>query len=386
MADTIDRPAGAEGAAKGTGTLNTQGVLAMRSGGYYSERTVGAKLAIDRALPLVRAALTPDPSATDALRLADFGSADGGTSREMWYRTIEALRAGGDRREIVLTYTDLPSNDFSTLFRMMQGLQGDPAFAYQSAFEGVFVHGCGTGFHRQLFPTSTLDFGFSATAMHYVSEIPCPITTHVHAARAEGREREAFAAQARADWERILLARARELRPGGRFVAVNFGIDEDGRYLGNTGGVHMFDTFAALWRELLDEGRITKREFDRATFAQYYRTTAEFVAPLEDPASPVRQAGLRLVDVHATYTRCPFEEAFATSGGTMPPATFAANLIPTMRSWSETVFLTALDERPRPEAQAIVDDFYGRYEARVAAAPAGHAMDYIHIVMVMEKA
>ena len=26
------------------------------------------------------------------------------------------------------------------------------------------------------------------------------------------------------------------LEPGGRFICINFGIDENGRYLGNTGG------------------------------------------------------------------------------------------------------------------------------------------------------
>ncbi len=30
------------------------------------------------------------------------------------------------------------------------------------------------------------------------------------------------------------------------------------------------------------------------TLPQYYKTVAEFTAPLEDPAKPVHQAGLRL--------------------------------------------------------------------------------------------
>ena len=69
----------------------------------------------------------------------------------------------------------------------------------------------------------------------------------------------------------------------------------------------------------------------------------------------------------------------------MSAADYAASLIPTMRSWSETVFRTALDGRPDAERQALVDAFYGAYEAQVAADPDGHAMDYIHILMVIEK-
>ena len=33
--------------------LNTQAVLAMRDSGYYSQRTIGAKIAIDNMLPLM---------------------------------------------------------------------------------------------------------------------------------------------------------------------------------------------------------------------------------------------------------------------------------------------------------------------------------------------
>lgn len=365
--------------------ISTQAVLSMRSGGYYSERTYGAKQAIDKMLPIVTDALQPKPGEAGVLRVADYGAADGGTSREMWLSAFKALRAAGDAREIAITYTDLPSNDFSTLFRTMQGLQGDAALAYQKLLENVFVYGCGTGFHSQLFPAGTLDFGFSATAMHYLSQKPMEISTHVHAVGAKGAEAAAFTEQARADWERILIARAKELKPGGRMVCLNFGIDEDGRYLGNTGGAHMFNLFDRFWGELRDEGKITPAEYQRATFVQYYRTLEEFTAPLKDPSSPVHQAGLRLVEASSTYTRCPYEAKFAESGGAMSNAEFAKSLIPTMRSWSETVFLTALDTRPPEQAQALVDAFYQRYEDHVAAAPAGHAMDYIHIIVVMEK-
>ena len=40
--------------------------------------------------------------------------------------------------------------------------------------------------------------------------------------------RSAFAKQAAADWQSILLARAAELVPGGRFICLNPGIDAEG--------------------------------------------------------------------------------------------------------------------------------------------------------------
>ena len=95
--------------------------------------------------------------------------------------------------------------------------------------------------------------------------------------------RDAFAAQAAADWEAILLHRARELVPGGQLVFANFGIDEAGRYRGATVGRNMHETFARHWRALYEDGTITSDELRRATFVQYYRTIAEFRAPFDIP-------------------------------------------------------------------------------------------------------
>ena len=261
----------------------------------------------------------------------------------------------------------------------------DTAHAYQNSYENVFVHGCGTGFHQQLMADASLCLGFSATAMHYVSEKPCEIEDHVHMVGATPEERAKFSAQAAADWERILLARAAELAPGGRFICLNFGIDEKGRYLGHTGGQSMFDNFTRHWRAMRDEGRITKQEFIRATFAQHYRTVEEFTAPFDDPSSAVRQAGLKLISVETRLTPCPYNALYREASTKMSSADYAASLIPTTRSWSETVFRTALASRPEAEIQALLDAFYDDYEQQVAADPSGHAMDYIHILMAIEK-
>jgi hypothetical protein len=51
------------------------------------------------------------------------------------------------------------------------------------------------------------------------------------------------------------------------------------------------------------------------------------------------------------------------------------------------VFAGALDpSRPAAERARIIDDFYGAYEAAVAAAPEGHSMDYVHCVTEIAKA
>ena len=364
----------------------TAAATAMKGGGYYTRSTRGAKDVIDNAAGMLLDAVAalPEPPPGMLLQIADFGAADGGTSKEAIGKTIAALRARFPDRQVVVTYTDLASNDFSTLFRSVQGLDGSEE-TYFSEFDGVFVHACGIGFHSQLLPDACLDIGFSATAMHYVSAKPCEIPDHVHMVGAKGPEADAFRQQGARDWEAILLARAAELRPGGRLVFMNFGIDEAGRYLGKTDGIDMFDTFDLHWRALCDEGVITEREYRDATFSQVYRTKEEFCAPLVDPNSEACRAGLRLVSAHTGLVRCPYRAAYEADLE-MGAAAFARSYIPTLRSWSETAFANGLDpDRPAEERAEIVDAFYQRYEDMVAADPSGHAMDYVHCYIAVEK-
>ena len=360
----------------------------MKGGGYYRESTRGAMDVIVNAsgMLLDAVAALPAPQPGRPIQIADFGAADGGTSKKTIRDTVAAIRGRFPDHQVLVTYTDLASNDFSTLFKTMQGLEGQTDNTYYTEFDGVFVHACGIGFHRQLIPDASLSLGFSATAMHYISEKPCEIPNHVHMVGATGDALAAYADRAARDWENILLARARELVPGGRLVFMNFGKDEQGRYLGGTGGVDMFDTFDQLWKDLAAKGRITEQEYVNASFSQFYRTKEEFSAPLVDAASPVHGAGLRLISAHTGLVKCPYRAAFEAAGGAMSAREFAVSYIPTLRSWSETVFATALDSaRPAAERAAIVDEFYQNYEDLVADNPDGHAMDYIHCYLAIEK-
>lgn len=357
--------------------------LAMKGGGYYSLSTKGAKDVIDAVTPLVLEAIEAmGPVHGHApFTLADMGCADGGTSLDMVHAAIAAVRASAPKRPVSMVYTDQPRNDYNALFRLVQG--SERAERPLSELDGVHVFASATSFYRQILPPETLDLGFSATAMHWLSRKPCDISTHVQAVGAEAAERAAFADQGRLDWQTILLQRAAELKPGGRLVLANFCQDEAGRYLGHTGGVSMFDTFNDIWLALLDDGTISRAEYTAMTLPQYYKTVAEFTAPLEDPASPVRQAGLRLERIETRVTPCPYAAEFGRHGDA---AAFAKSYIPTLRSWSESTFHGALSsDRPAEQRAEIINLFYDTYEARVRDRPEGHAMDYVHAFMTVAK-
>ena len=356
--------------------------IAMRGGGYYSLATIGAKHVIDAATHLVLAAIEAmDLPQNRPFTLGDFGCADGGTSIDMVRAALSAVRQRDSALPISVVYSDQPRNDFNALYQILDG--GTPIESYLGEFEEVYVSTAATSFYRPVVPPGSLDLGFSATAMHWLSAKPCEITGHVQAVGAEGTELAAFAEQGRRDWETILCHRARELAPGGALVFANFCRDEAGRYLGNTEGVHMFDRFNEIWRDFVGDGRITEAEYRAMTLPQYYKDVGEFSAPFEDQESPVHKAGLRLVGIETRVTPCPFAAAFRQHGD---PAVFAKAYIPTLRSWTESTFFGGLSaERPGEQRQAIIDAYYERYESQVREAPEGHGMDYVHAFMTARK-
>jgi len=356
--------------------------IAMKGGGYYSLATIGAKHVIDAATPLVLEAVAAmDLAEADVFTMSDMGCADGGTSIDMVAEVLRRVREAHPGISLAIVYSDQPRNDYNALFQIVHGLT--EIESQLPAIEGLHVMASATSFYRQIVPSKTLNLGFSATAMHWLSAKPGDISTHVQAVGAEGDELARFAEQGRRDWETILLNRAAELVPGGRLVFANFCRDEAGRYLGNTSGISMFDTFRDVWLAFVEEGTIDHDEYVAMTLPQYYRDVGEFVQPLQDPASPVHGAGLRLERIETRVTRCPFAADFERHGDA---AVFAKAYIPTLRSWTESTFFAALDRaRPAEERQAIIDGFYDNYEARVREAPAGHGMDYVHAFMTIAK-
>ena len=66
----------------------------MKGGGYYSQSTRGAKDVIDNASGMLMDAVAalPEPAAGRPIQIADYGAADGGTSKKTIRDTVAAIR------------------------------------------------------------------------------------------------------------------------------------------------------------------------------------------------------------------------------------------------------------------------------------------------------
>ena len=178
---------------------------------------------------------------------ADYGTADGGTSMPLFYESCAWLWQNIGAAPIQIFYEDQPLNMWHDLFMRLEGIiPGDDRCPnYMQSFDNVFVSAIGRSFYQQVLPASSVHLGFSATAMHWLTNRPGKYSRAIHHTQCNKAEEIApFAAQAAQDWELNLLQRAKELVPGGRLVMLNFCVDPDGQFLGTTDRCVAF----ARWR------------------------------------------------------------------------------------------------------------------------------------------
>jgi hypothetical protein len=79
---------------------------------------------------------------------------------------------------ISVVHTDLPGNDFSSLFKT---LDADPE-SYFHVDSATFASAAGRSFYRQILPSGSVTLGWSSWAVQWLSRTPAPISDHLHVA------------------------------------------------------------------------------------------------------------------------------------------------------------------------------------------------------------
>jgi hypothetical protein len=354
--------------------------------GFYTDKTRGCFDVIMNSSDLVLAVIEKaNISADKPFTIVDFGTADGGTSLPMLGKAVSAIKGKCADAQIHVIYEDQVTNDWASVFNYVHGnIPGGPS-SYYLENQGVFVTACATSFFQQCVPNNSVDLGYCATAMHWLSSPPPNMKSALHHRMATKEETVEWEKQAAKDWETIITHRAKELAPGGTLVLVNFCTDKNGYFLGNSGLKYsMHDQFLQSWKSMVADGKITQSEFEATNFPNYYRNEEETLAPFKNPESAVSKAGLKLVSAETRITPCPYRANWLANKG--DAKAHAKNFIPTTRTWSNATFYAGLDEkRPEAERRALVDEMYQRYEDKVAEEPEGHGMDYVHMYLVVRK-
>jgi SAM dependent carboxyl methyltransferase len=226
------------------------------------------------ALPLwEKAVLSVELDADDQpVVIADYGSSQGKNSLLPMQVAIRALRGRlGPNCPISVLHIDQPSNDFNTLFEV---LQADPD-RYVLDDPNVFPGAIGRSFYESVLPPRSVHLGWCSYAVLWLSRIPVLIPGHFVPYRSTGAVHAQFERQSAQDWENFLSLRARELRPGGRLVVVLPALADDGL----SGFEHIMDQANAVLAEMVADDAITAEERARMVVGTYPRRKCDLLAP-----------------------------------------------------------------------------------------------------------
>ncbi len=226
------------------------------------------------AVPLLeKAARSVDLYAGDQpVVIADYGSSQGKNSMVPMQVAIGNLRRRlGPNRPISVFHIDQPSNDFNTLFEV---LETDPD-RYVLNEPNVFPGAIGRSFYESVLPPGSVHLGWCSYAAVWLSRIPTLIPGHFVFLHSTGKVRADFERQGAQDWEAFLSLRARELRPGGRLVVVLPALADDGF----SGFENIMDQANAVLTEMVADGVLMAEERAQMALGTYPRRKRELLAP-----------------------------------------------------------------------------------------------------------
>ncbi|CAM4091770.1 SAM dependent carboxyl methyltransferase [Mycobacterium basiliense] len=218
----------------------------------------------------------PLPRSPQPIVIADYGAATGHNSLKPVAAAVDRLRRRTrDDHAIMVTHTDVPGNDFTTLF---QTLADDPD-SYLHQDPATFASAIGRSFYTQILPSNTVNLGWTSWAIQWLSRIPAgapELADHVQVAYSKNMEaRAAYTRQAATDWHDFLAFRGRELCPGGRLVVITMALDDHGEF----GYRSMNDALVAALKDQVRDGLLNPDELRRMAIPVVARSEKDFLAP-----------------------------------------------------------------------------------------------------------
>jgi hypothetical protein len=343
----------------------------MKGHGFYNEHSRSQQQADSLGLPLLERAveeMTVLQGAEPAV-VADFGAAQGRNSLGPMRLAVEKIR----RRTTVFTpivviHTDLPQNDFASLFALVEA---SPE-SYLLSVENVFALAAGKSFYERIFPDGYLSLGWTAISVHWLSKVPCDIPDHVYAQRAGQRVQKAYAEQASEDWQRFLGHRARELRPGGELIVVAVTTDDTG----NTGGEGLMDLTNEPVLAMVEAGFIRPEEYRQMNMPAYHRTMEEFTEPLR--SGTLTEDLILKEDAKAGFPDQLWPEYEQTEDATA----FAASYTEFMRAFTEAPLFAGLGaDRTPADRERLANEYFERMRNLIEANPERARWDW-HVALL----
>ncbi|OWF47743.1 probable S-adenosylmethionine-dependent methyltransferase At5g38100 [Mizuhopecten yessoensis] len=314
--------------------------------------------------------------------IADFGTADGKASLSLVKEVIDIVQTDlGQEQTIVVYYNDQPMNDFNLLSKVIQGDRQDSGLSGCSNVYPVIVP---RTMYKQCLPDNSLDLAMSAVATHYLSKQVCRIANGVFMGEADNNEQRLMREQGKTDWRAFVIARGRELKPGGFLVSLNASLNDDNDETSHVDkGNHNLGKFVS---DMARDGVITQEEYLATNFHSHYtRTAADFQEPFSSTLPEVDKLGLELVSVKSMkhYLQHPLFDIVEKDE--TEKMEYSRKVVASVFPWFHHVIRGGLSfSRTEDEKQMIVEQYFNRLQA-YAFAHSDHKPYLIFTEVVIQK-
>ena len=337
----------------------------MTPDGFYGENAQTQGGAAGLGIPLLlRAAATLELHDVP-LQLADLGCAQGTNALIPMGALIDALRARCTF-PVSVVHTDLPTNDWATLFRV---LESDPR-SYLRHHADVYASVAGRSFYERLFPPDSLSIAWTSSALHWLSRVPGPIPDHFFVHRSADREvREAYRRQSESDWITFLSHRSQELRPSAGLVWVDVLRRDDD----TMGAEALFERLEAALRAAHDAETITDGEYAAMVYPTWFRSMEEFRAPFAHHFTGPSGGTLQLDELEPVELPDPFLESWRNSGDVEAYGRAQAAFL---QGFLQPSFQAALKSRPPEVARGILASLFSDTARQIAQDPQAVSPQY----------
>jgi hypothetical protein len=351
----------------------------MKGAGFYDQHSTAQLASIQLVLDWIEDAIAAllGPSASGPFTVLDLGSSEGRNALVVMKAVVESVRRRRADRLIQTIYSDLPSNNFNQLFANLHESRRESG-------GGIYPSAVAGSFYEPLRPPGTVHLATAFNALLWLDRMPAAPVPDFVAYRRPHPPRPglsvppetvaAFTRRADEDLSRFLQCRAEELTPEGKLLMVTPGDDAEHRLCDG-----LYDVLNDTCLDLIAAGRLEKERYERFTMPVYFRTLPEMLAPLERANSPVK--GLFAIDRAETLeVPTPFLVEFDQSGDA---AALADAYTGFLRAFSEPIARSALVGKDGDPA--ILEELYGRVQARLKAEPARYRFRYLITAALLNR-
>ncbi|XP_033759248.1 probable S-adenosylmethionine-dependent methyltransferase At5g38780 isoform X2 [Pecten maximus] len=297
--------------------------------------------------------------------IADFGTADGRGSLSLINEVIDIIRTDlGKEQAIVVYYNDQPMNDFNLLSKIIGGFEQKSSL---SAAENIYPVMVPRSMYEQCLPDSSIDLAVSSGATHYLSKHVCQIQNGVFMGEANTHEQELMREQGKADWRNFVIARGRELKPGGVLVTINASLDGENNVSSQID--KGFQHFGSFVTDMAREGVLTQEEYLAINFPSHYmRTTVDFKEPFTSTVPEVKELGLEMVSItpRKHYLEHPLYDVVRKDD--TEKLNYAKRIVAMVYPWFHHAIHGGLsDSRTEDEKQFIIEEYFQRLQEYASA-------------------